>query len=101
MKNMLAGIGGIDLVLLVVALDEGRYALRRLEHFEILKMLHIKQRVLWCLPKADLVDEDWAELVNDDVDNLVKGTFMEKADRIQVSAYTGKNIDVLETDDSG
>ena len=93
MKNMLAGIGGIDLVLLVVALDEGVMP-QTVEHFEILKMLHIKQGIV-VFTKADLVDEDWAELVNDDVDNLVKGTFMEKADRIQVSAYTGKNIDVL------
>lgn len=85
-KNMLAGIGGIDLVLLVVALDEGVMP-QTVEHFEILKMLHIKQGIV-VFTKADLVDEDWAELVNDDVDNLVKGTFMEKADRIQVSAYT-------------
>ena len=92
-KNILAGIGGIDLVLLVVALDEGVMP-QTVEHFEILKMLHIKQGIV-VFTKADLVDEDWAELVNDDVDNLVKGTFMEKADRIQVSAYTGKNIDVL------
>lgn len=93
MKNMLAGIGGIDLVLLVIALDEGVMP-QTVEHFEILKMLHIKQGIV-VFTKADLVDEDWAELVNDDVDNLVKGTFMEKAGRIQVSAYTGKNIDVL------
>ena len=92
-KNMLAGIGGIDLVLLVVALDEGVMP-QTVEHFEILKMLHIKQGIV-VFTKADLVDEDWAELVNDDVDNLVKGTFMEKADRIQVSAYTGKNINEL------
>ena len=92
-KNMLAGIGGIDLVLLVIALDEGVMP-QTVEHFEILKMLHIRQGII-VFTKADLVDEDWAELVNDDVDNLVKGTFMEKADRIQVSAYTGKNIDVL------
>ena len=71
-KNMLAGIGGIDLVLLVVALDEGVMP-QTVEHFEILKMLHIKQGIV-VFTKADLVDEDWAELVNDDVDNLVKGT---------------------------
>ena len=92
-KNMLAGIGGIDLVLLVVALDEGVMP-QTVEHFEILKMLHIKQGIV-VFTKADLVDEEWAGLVNDDVDNLVRGTFMENADRIQVSAYTGKNIDVL------
>ena len=92
-KNMLAGIGGIDLVLLVIALDEGVMP-QTVEHFEILKMLHIKEGIV-VFTKADLVDEEWAELVNDDVDQLVKGTFMEQADRIQVSAYTGRNIDVL------
>ena len=92
-KNMLAGIGGIDLVLLVVALDEGVLP-QTVEHFEILKMLHIRQGIV-VFTKADLVDEEWAQLVNDDVDDLVKGTFMEHAERIRVSSYTGQNIDVL------
>ena len=92
-KNMLAGIGGIDLVLLVVALDEGVMP-QTVEHFEILKMLHIRQGIV-VFTKADLVDEEWAQLVNDDVDDLVKGTFMEHAERIRVSSYTGQNIDVL------
>ena len=69
-KNMLAGIGGIDLVLLVVALDEGVMP-QTVEHFEILKMLHIKQGIV-VFTKADLVDEEWAGLVNDDVDNCAE-----------------------------
>lgn len=77
-------------MLLVVALDEGVMP-QTVEHFEILKMLHIKQGIV-VFTKADLVDEEWAGLVNDDVDNLVRGTFMENADRIQVSAYTGKTL---------
>lgn len=92
-KNMLAGIGGIDLVLLVIALDEGVMP-QTVEHFEILKMLHIRQGIV-VLTKADTVDEEWAELVNDDVDNLVKGSFLENADRIMVSSYTGQNIEKL------
>ncbi len=92
-KNMLAGIGGIDLVLLVVGLDEGVMP-QTVEHFEILKMLHIRQGII-VFTKADLVDDDWAELVEEDVSELVKGSFLENADRIRVSAFTGLNIDKL------
>lgn len=92
-KNMLAGIGGIDLVLLVIALDEGVMP-QTVEHFEILKMLHIRQGII-VFTKADLVDEDWAEMVEEDVSALVEGSFLENADRIRVSAFTGQNIDVL------
>jgi len=92
-KNMLAGIGGIDLVLLVVAIDEGVMP-QTVEHFEILKMLSIRQGII-VLTKADLVDEDWAELVEVDVTELVAGSFLEHAERIRVSAYTGLNIDRL------
>lgn len=92
-KNMLAGIGGIDLVLLVIALDEGVMP-QTVEHFEILKMLHIRQGII-VFTKADLVDEDWAEMVEEDVSDLVKGSFLENADRIRVSSFTGMNIPEL------
>ncbi len=92
-KNMLAGIGGIDLVLLVVGLDEGVMP-QTVEHFEILKMLHIRQGII-VFTKSDLVDDDWADLVEEDVSALVEGSFLEHADRIRVSAYTGENIDTL------
>lgn len=92
-KNMLAGIGGIDLVLLVIGLDEGVMP-QTVEHFEILKMLHIRQGII-VYTKADLVDDDWADMVEEDVNELVEGSFLENADRIRVSAFTGQNIDVL------
>lgn len=92
-KNMLAGIGGIDLVLMVIALDEGVMP-QTVEHFEILKMLGIRRGII-VLTKADLVDEDWAALVEADVEELVKGSFLEHAPMIRVSAYTGQNIDKL------
>lgn len=92
-KNMLAGIGGIDLVLLVIALDEGVMP-QTVEHFEILKMLHIRQGII-VFTKADLVDDDWAEMVEEDVSSLVEGSFLENADRIRVSAFTGQNIPEL------
>lgn len=92
-KNMLAGIGGIDLVLLVVALDEGVMP-QTVEHFEILKMLQIRQGIV-VLTKSDTVDSDWADMVEEDVRELIKGSFLEQAEMIRVSSYTGENIDVL------
>lgn len=92
-KNMLAGIGGIDLVLLVIALDEGVMP-QTTEHFEVLKMLDIQKGII-VLTKADMVEEDWAELVKSDVEDLVAGTFLEGAPMIEVSSYTGMNIDKL------
>jgi selenocysteine-specific elongation factor len=92
-RNMLAGIGGIDLVLLVVAADEGVMP-QTIEHFEILKMLDIKNGIV-VITKSDLVDADWMELVKEDVKATVKGTFLEGAPVIAVSSYTGENIDQL------
>ena len=89
-KNMLAGIGGIDLVLLVVALDEGVMP-QTVEHFEIIKMLNIKRGII-VLTKSDLVDKEWQDIVEEDVKNLVKGSFLENAPIIRVSSYTSENI---------
>jgi len=91
-KNMLAGIGGIDLVLLVVAADEGVMP-QTAEHFEIVKMLGIKRGIV-VITKADLADEEWLEVVKDDVSEHLKGTFLEDAPIFEVSAHTGKNIDL-------
>lgn len=92
-RNMLAGIGGIDLVLLVVAADEGVMP-QTVEHFEILKMLNIKQGII-VLTKSDLVGSDWLDLVIEDVKTMVKGTFLEDAPTMAVSSYTGENIEEL------
>ena len=92
-KNMLAGIGGIDLVLLIIGLDEGVMPQTR-EHFEILKMLRIRKGIL-VFTKADLVEEDWAMMVEEDARELVKGSFMEDAPSVRVSAFTGQNIELL------
>lgn len=93
-RNMLAGIGGIDLVLLIVGLDEGIMP-QTAEHFDILKMLKIKRGIV-VLTKDDLVeDDDWKALVEEDVKEFLKGSFMENAPVIRVSAYTGKNIEEL------
>ncbi len=93
-KNMLAGIGGIDLVLLIIGLDEGIMP-QTAEHFDILKMLKIKRGIV-VLTKDDLVeDEDWKALVEEDVKEFLSGSFMEDAPIIRVSSYTGKNIEEL------
>jgi len=89
-KNMLAGIGGIDIVLLVIAADEGVMPQTK-EHFEIIKMLYINQGII-VLTKVDMVDEEWLEVVKDDIKEYVTGTFLEQAPIIEVSSYTGQNI---------
>ena len=92
-KNMLAGVGGIDLALLVIAADEGVMPQTR-EHLAICSLLHIRAGVV-VLTKADLVEPDWLELVKDDVASLVRGTFLERAPVIAVSAKTGAGLDEL------
>ena len=93
-KNMLTGIGGIDMVLLVIGLDEGVMP-QTVEHFRILEMLRIERGVI-VYTKRDLVeDEDWIELVKEDTHKLVKGTFLEGAPEIEVSSFDGYNIEKL------
>ena len=88
-KNMLAGVGGIDLAMLVIAADEGVMPQTR-EHFAICSLLRI-QRGLVVLTKTDLVEPDWLELVRDDVAGLVRGTFLDgRPDRAGVLAKTGR-----------
>ena len=92
-RNMLAGIGGIDLVLLIIALDEGVMPQTR-EHFAILKMLGIRRGIL-VFTKADLADEEMAEIVEEETAEMTAGSFLEHAPRIRVSAVTGQNIETL------
>lgn len=92
-KNMLAGITGIDLVLLVVAADEGVMPQTR-EHLDILRLLEIQRGVI-VLTKKDLVDAELLELVADDVAQAVKGTFLEDAPVVAVSSVTGDGMDQL------
>jgi selenocysteine-specific elongation factor len=92
-KNMLAGAGGIDMVLMVIAADEGIMPQSR-EHLDICNLLKVK-RGLVVLNKSDLVEKDWLSLVEDDIRKFVKGTFLEDADIIAVSSKTGHNIDIL------
>ena len=92
-KNMLAGAGGIDIVLMVIAADEGIMPQSR-EHLDICNLLKVK-RGLIAITKSDLVEEDWIPLVEEEVREFVKGTFLEDAETVPVSAKTGHNIDLL------
>lgn len=92
-KNMLAGIGGIDFVLFVVAADEGIMPQTQ-EHFEILQALGIDDGII-AITKTDMVDEEWLELVQEDIRDYVEGSFLEGKPMIPVSAKSGANIDLL------
>lgn len=92
-RNMLAGAGGIDIALLVIAADEGIMPQTR-EHMGILSLLDI-QRGCVAVTKTDAVEEEWLELVLEDIHSEFKGTVWENAPVIPVSAYTGKGIDAL------
>jgi selenocysteine-specific elongation factor len=93
-RNMLAGIGGIDLVLLVVAADEGVMP-QTVEHLDIMKLLNIRRGII-VITKADLAaDEDWLGMVEADVREAVKGSFLENAPCMRVSAQTGQGIEEL------
>lgn len=92
-KNMLAGVGGIDAALLVVAADEGVMPQTR-EHLAILDLLRVRRGVV-ALTKADLVDEEWLELVREEVQEQLKTTTLANAPIIPVSAYTGLGLPAL------
>ena len=92
-KNMLAGAGGIDLVLLVVAADEGFMPQTR-EHLGILSLLGIQNGII-VLTKTDMVDEEWLEVVKEDIRSEVQGSFLADAPIVPVSAYTGDGIEGL------
>src|SRR5689334_18346413 len=94
-KNMLAGVGGIDLVLFVVAADESIKPQTR-EHFEICRLLGIRKGIV-ALTKADLVDPEIVELVSLEVGEFVAGSFLEGAPVLPVSATTGKGLEELRT----
>jgi selenocysteine-specific elongation factor len=92
-KNMLAGVGGMDIVMLVIAADEGIMPQTR-EHLAICDLLHIKKGLI-VLTKMDMVEKDWLALVQDEVRDFVKGTFLEKSPVVVVSSKTGENLPAL------
>ena len=92
-KHMLAGIGGIDFVLFVVAADEGIMPQTR-EHFEILNSLGIDDGII-AVTKTDMVDEEWLGMLLEEVDEYFRGSFLEGKPVIPVSAATGEGVEEL------
>ncbi|MCL1906084.1 MAG: selenocysteine-specific translation elongation factor, partial [Clostridiales bacterium] len=92
-KTMLAGAAGMDMALLVVAADEGVMPQTR-EHLNILDMLGINKGVL-VITKADLVEEDWLELIKEQTRELISGTALATAPLVAVSAHTGQGMEEL------
>lgn len=92
-KNMLAGASGIDLVLLVIAADEGIMPQTR-EHFDICRLLKIRKGII-ALTKRDLVDDEVLEIVRAEAAELVRGTFLEDAPVVTISSRTGEGVEVL------
>ncbi len=89
-KTMVAGASGIDIVALVIAADDGVMPQTR-EHLEICEFLNISHGLV-IVTKVDLVDEEWLELVIDDIQQFLKGTFLEDAPILPVSSVTGRGI---------
>lgn len=92
-NNMVAGVVGMDLVMLVIAADEGVMPQTK-EHMDILGLLGIEKSII-VLNKCDLVDEEWLELVEEEVREELSGTFLENAPVAKVSAATGQGLPEL------
>lgn len=92
-KNMLAGAGGIDLAMLIIAADDGIMP-QTIEHLNILTLLGIKDGLI-VITKSDTVDPEWLEMMQEEIEDRTKGTFLEGKPIVSVSAYTGQGISEL------
>jgi len=92
-RNMLAGIGGINLVLLVIAADESIKP-QTIEHFDICRLLSVRRGIA-VLTKSDLVDSETLEVVRMELEEFFRGSFLEKAPIVAVSSKTGAGLDPL------
>lgn len=90
-RNMVAGAAGMDFVAFIIAADEGIMQQTK-EHFEICQLLGIKDGII-VLTKKDMVEQDWLEMVEEDVRDFFNGSFLEDAPIIKVSSVTGEGID--------
>lgn len=94
-RAMVAGVGGMDLVMLVIAADEGVMPQTR-EHLEICQLLGVKKGLV-ALTKCDMVDAEWLQLVTEEVGDYLTGSFLEEAAIIPVSSKTNQGIDDLKS----
>ncbi|TSK07383.1 MAG: selenocysteine-specific translation elongation factor [Geobacter sp.] len=95
-RTMVAGVGGMDLVLLVIAADEGIMPQTR-EHLEICQLLGVKRGIV-VLTKKDMVDPDWLDLVTEEVREYLADSFLAGAPVVAVSSRTGEGIDALKAE---
>ena len=89
-KNMLAGAGGIDLAMLIIAADDGIMP-QTVEHLDILTLLGVKDGLI-VITKADTVDPEWLEMMQEEIREKTEGSFLEGKPIVAVSAYTGQGI---------
>ncbi len=92
-KNMVAGVGGIDLLIFIIAADEGIMPQTQ-EHFDICRLLGVRQGII-VLTKSDLVEEEWLEMVEEEIRDFCQDSFLEDAPVIHVSSTSGTGIDEL------
>ncbi|PID76637.1 MAG: selenocysteine-specific translation elongation factor [Deltaproteobacteria bacterium] len=90
-RNMVAGVTGMDILAFIIAADEGIMPQTR-EHFEICRLLGVKQGLV-IITKKDLVEEDWLEMVDEEVRSFCQGSFLEDAPLVHVSSTTGEGLD--------
>ncbi len=90
-RNMVAGATGIDILAFIIAADEGIMPQTR-EHFEICRLLGVSQGIV-IITKKDMVDDDWLEMVEEEVHLFIDGSFLEEAPVVSVSSTTGEGID--------
>lgn len=92
-RNMLVGAAGMDVVLMVIAADEGFMPQTR-EHLGILSLLGVQNGII-VVTKADMVEEEWLEAIEEEAREDVRGTFLENAPIVAVSSYTGQGLEEL------
>ena len=90
-KNMVAGVTGMDLVAFIIAADEGIMPQTK-EHFEICRLLGVKEGIV-VVTKKDMVDEEWLEMVTEEIQEFCVGSFLEDAPLVHVSSTTGEGIE--------
>ncbi len=92
-RNMVAGAAGMDMVAFIIAADEGIMP-QTIEHFDICKLLDVKDGLI-ILTKKDMVDEEWLEMVQEEVRDFFQDSFLEEAPLITVSSTTGEGIETI------
>lgn len=92
-RNMVAGAAGMDMVAFIIAADEGIMP-QTVEHFDICKLLGVKDGLI-ILTKKDMVEDEWLEMVREEVRDFFKGSFLEEAPLLSVSSTTGEGVDAV------